>query len=198
MNSITENLYYISDDSKSNQRFIVDIVCKNPDTWQLSKITRRTPFGTCKLGLFKAEFNPNTDFIDFENMEMYADYWDSNIEPEEVVPETSSTDYSCTLSTTSNEIKVNGSYKTITATIIDNNILSDNSSIVELKHWHFYIDDVELIDSELIKVLPTSSPNKIKVKFLGDSSYLTKILTVKCIIPENGIEEDVKLEIISL
>ena len=53
-------------------------------------------------------------------------------------------------------------------------------SELSVDSWKFYIDDVEIKNGDLITVLEQTSPNKIKVKFVNDMNYLTKVLVVQC------------------
>lgn len=205
MNSITERLHYISNNNQGNQRFIVDIVCEHPDVWQLSKITRRSPFGTNKLGLYKTEFNPETDYIDFENMEMYADYYDSVVEPIEEIdehktPGKQSYKLKCGVSTAGKEIKVNGSYKTFTCTATDDSnfdVTDDHYSAI-LNGWKCYLDGMDITDdTKLVKWLKCKHENQIKLKFLGDLSYIGKVLTIRCCITDT-VYGELQLDIKSL
>ena len=211
MDVITETIHYISDDNKSNQRFVVDVKSEHPDVWQLSKITRRSPFGTCKLGLYKHEWNPLTDYIekDFNGniIGMWADYntTQTNIEdPATPLPEIPDDRkrYTFNLSASDNTLKIGGSYKTINLSILD----TDSYDISEMFKdksltWSYYISDpfseelTDITDSDLIKVLP-SSFNKIKIKFSKDSSYLSKILNIK--VSDGIVTGILQLELISL
>lgn len=194
MNSITEKINYISDDNNTNQRFIVDIVCEHPDVWQLSKITRRSPFGTCKLGLYKHEWNPHTDYIDFDNMEMYADYNSTSVEP--VTEESPREDIYCSLSTTTNTLKIGGSYKQVSASFFyEDGSVYENEEAIPI--WSCFIDDVDMTDSDKVSWSEQKDKSKVRIKFADDNSYIGKIITIKCNI-EDSITGEVQLELIAM
>lgn len=108
---------------------------------------------------------------------MYADYYMSDINPESYIPDE---DQPISSSITSQitcsgkpQFKIGGSAKTFTVTYydVDGEIISDH----EVGEWSFTIDG-NSIDSSLMTT--TIDDHKIKVKFLGDDSYIGKILTV--------------------
>lgn len=192
MNDITEKIHYISDDNKYNQRFIVDIVCEHPDVWQLSKITRRSPFGTCKLGLYKHEFLPHSDYVNIETKEMYANYYSSAIEAE-FKTEDVEADVVCKLEAASQQLKVGGSYKTIKISMLD----SEGNDVSENYYnyvWKYYIDSEE-VSPDLFKTITDNST--MKIKFLGDKSYLGKLLTAQCVVDYNTVGE-IQFEIVAM
>ena len=76
-------------------------------------------------------------------------------------------------------VKIGGSYKTLTATVYDENsedITSNYSSF----SWSFALGDgTDATDIVTTLEIP-GSVNKIKVKFLGDESYLGQQLVATC------------------
>jgi len=87
---------------------------------------------------------------------------------------------------------VGGSAKTFTTTYT-----SPYGNVDEMitDGWSFYIDG-EPVPLALLSLTPNTEENKIKVKFLGDDSYIGKILTVKSV--SNEIEASLDVEIIAL
>lgn len=175
LNSISEKIWYLSQDDKENQRLIVDIPCPNPNVWQVSKVEHVHPFGLHKLTIYQTEFNPHRDYINLETGEMYADYY----LPSDVEPSEQKKNEKCILSSSTPFLKVGGSYKTITLQLLDDsgtNIISDyKGSIV----WKFFIDGDDITNSDIISA-NLSDLRKIKIKFSNNSSYLGKTLTIKC------------------
>lgn len=208
MNQITEKIFYV-DEFNNNQRFIISAMTENPRAWKTSKVEDMLmgEFGLLRLTFTQESFNPSTDYIDYNALNpdgskdfyaMYADYYSSSIEPtENEFPEISSD--TCVLSASTNIIKVGGSYKTITAKFY-NNIGEEITDIylpnLSINNWHFYIDDIEVVNEGVITILEQTEKNKIKVKFCNDSKYISKILVLKCIVDD--VIGELMLEITNL
>ena len=151
MNDISANLYY-------DQRIIVSSLIKEPITWQISKVENIHPFGINKLTLSQTKFNPNTDYVNLDTGEMYADYYKNSVPLNEDTTLLS-------INSPSKTIKIGGSKRRITSSINT----SESS-------WRFVIDGNNagsLLDIDY-------GPNYIDIKFTGDESYLGKTLTVLC------------------
>lgn len=179
LNDITERISYLNANG-TNMRFIVSALCDKPLTWKVSKIENTKPIGIIKITLDQDIFNKSVDFIDRKTKEMYADYYSSNLHPIEDDKEVSNS-RNCQIETTSNLIKIGGSYKTLSAIMMDNN--NDITNTIDDFIWNFSIDGEEL-DSAIIKVLNHDDKNKIKVKFLGNRQYLGKVIDVKCTVSD--------------
>lgn len=208
MNSITEKIFYI-DNANKNQRFVISSMTPNPRTWQVSKVEDMLmgEFGLMRLTFVQVAFNKSTDFIDYDAVNpdgtkdvyaMYANYYESSVPPvveEDIIPSS----ITCTLSTSTNTIKIGGSYKTITATFKDSSdvdITDTYLSTLSIDNWHFYIDDVDVTSSGLIAILEQATANKIKVKCANNLDYISKVLVVKCI--AGDVVGELSLEITSL
>lgn len=208
LNPITERVFYVND-ANQNQRLIISAMTENPRTWKVSKCEDMLmgDFGLMRLTFVQEAFNNAIDFVDYNATNpdgskdvyaMYASYYESFIEPEEDINvETNSN--TCILSASTNTIKVGGSYKTITATFYDNSgadITSAYLSELSVDSWKFYIDGIEIKNSDIIKVLEQTTSNKIKVRFVNDMNYLTKTLVVQCAIGD--VVGSLSLEITNL
>lgn len=126
---------------------------------------------------------------------MWGDYWkESNLPTNKpIIPEPElAGDYAVIdYAGVEPHIKVNGSYKKITLIYYNSNEeLKDQTP----GDWSYFIDDTDA--SEFVKVLETESPNTIKVKFLGDESYIGKILTIKN--TRDNIVGTIHLQIVAL
>ena len=166
---------------------------ENPRTWKVSKCEDMLmgDFGLMRLTFVQEAFNSATDFVDYNATNpdgskdvyaMYASYYESLVLPEEGAS-VEIISNACVLSTSTNTIKVGGSYKSITATFYDSSgtdITDTYLSELFVDNWKFYIDGVEIKNGELITVLEQTTPNKIKVRFTNDMNYLTKTLVVQC------------------
>jgi hypothetical protein len=119
MNNISEKIFYTTNINGTikNQRMILSALTPNPTTWQVSKIDTSKPFGLIEVTLYQDFFNPNTDYVNLETGEMYADYYMSSIAPTE---STANSSISCDITSTTNTIKVEGSYKLLTSIFYNN------------------------------------------------------------------------------
>jgi len=196
LNSITEKMGYINyNGDRTNQRVIVSAPTDIPNTWKISKIESTRPFGIQKLTIHQDRFNPHTDYIKKDNdgniKAMWADYYSSNVEPEDDNSIPTHSDIYCKITSSTQSIKAGGSYRLLTAKFYSNEIdITDNPPFLPLK-WKCMIDSEDI--AELVSWLPQSDFNKIKIKFPNDRTYLNKILTVYCTSGE--IVGEIKLEI---
>ena len=197
MNPITEKLFYTSlnDGQKRNKRLIVSALVENPICWNISKNENHNPFGLQKVTLAQDAFNRETDYVNLETGEMYADYYSSSIEPVEI-DDSSGTTVNCTIGCSTNNIKAGGSYKLLTATFIDSygeDVTEDYGPSVT---WKCYIDDTDITETELVAFKHLDENNKIRIKFADDKTYLGQILKITC---ESGdVTGSTELEIISV
>ena len=172
----TETLFY-------NVRMIID---SNVETemraWLLSKVNRISPNGICRVTLTQDIFDQHKDYIERDEsgniVGKWADYFNSNIEPTPIIPDedqpiSSSTVTSKITCSGKPQFKIGGSAKTFTVAYYneDNEVVED----YPVGDWTFSIDG-DPVDEELLTLTPDG--NKIKVKFLGNDSYIGKILTV--------------------
>ena len=205
-NTISDTIGYISKDNESNQRMIIDIpnygdTNWSPNTWKVSKLERANVRGRTKITLAQNAFDPHSDYIEKDSdgniIGLWADYYDSNIEPTD--PDTPSPTPSNTygkITASTSTIKVGGSYKTLTLKLYDadDNEVTDNYSSATFD-WSCYIKGNETDDlSDKVTWLNGSLFNQKKIKFADDKSYLDKILVIKCIV--DGIETIEEFELI--
>ena len=187
----TETLFY-------NIRMIIDSkVESEPRTWLISKVNRISPTGICRVTLTQDIFDQHKDYIEKDSSEtiigMWADYFNSNIEPipiDQNTPLPPSSVTSTITVTGKPQFRIGGSAKTFTITFKneEGEILSDHDPGV----WSFYVGD-ELLSNNLFDLTLLDDGVKIKVKFLGDDSYIGKILTVKNTSGETTASLDVEI-----
>ena len=196
LNAITETLFY-------NHRMLIDSALYNPDAepraWLISKINRISPDGIARITLAQDTFDQHNDYIerdaDGNIIGMWANYFNSNVEPTPVTIDDDSNNYSSITSTITcsgkPQIKIGGSAKTFTVKYYDN--VGDEIFNHEIGGWSFAVDG-EDVSNTLFNF--TVDANKIKVKFLGDDSYIGKILTVTN--TSNDVTSSIDIEIIAL
>ena len=193
LNDITEAIHYIGgvEGEKENTRMILGAPIKYPSVGRVSEIKSNHPLGLLWVTFDKDKFNPNTDYVNLQTKEMFADYNISKIEPIENIPQS---EMKCILSASTNTIKVGGSYRTITAVIAD-----DNGNELKDKYdaivWSCFIDGVEFSNDVHITWHETSEKNKIKIKFSNDKSYLGNVLVVKCSVDD--VIGEIQLELVN-
>ena len=187
----TETLFY-------NIRLIVDAMVETePRTWLISKVNRISPTGICRVTMTQDIFDQHTDFIEKDEngniIGMWANYFKSNLEPtpvdiDDTLPSSITSVITCSGKP---QFKIGGSAKTFTVTYYDEN--GQKMSDYTVGKWTFKIDDTS-IPSELLVL--TEMDNTIKVKFLGDDSYIGKIFTV--INTSGDVVSSLNIEIIAL
>lgn len=195
INSFTERLSYLNGEGK-NQRIVLSALIAKPLVWQISKVENTKPLGIIKITLDQDSWNEHTDYVNLETGEMYADYYDSEIEPIDQDTPTPSSVYGKITASTST-IKVGGSYKTLTLKLYS----TDNEEIIDSYHsstfdWSCYITDGdEMTDlSDKVTWLNGSKFNQKKIKFIDDRDFLGKLLEIKCTV--DGIETIEQFELI--
>lgn len=151
-----------------------------PRAWQISKVNRLNSNGLVLVTLTQEQFNPHTDFIEYEDPEdpstivgMWADYFtnDGSTPTDETPIEDNVRSVITYVGKAS--IKVGGSYKKLTVTFYD----GDEPVGFRLGQWAFAIDGVDA--SSLIQTDSTDiEQNQIKVKFTGSEDYMGKTLKV--------------------
>lgn len=193
MNEISATIFY-------NQRFIISAPIKEPLAWRLTKSEDISPKGVRRLTFAQDLFDQHKDYIErdeFGNIiGMYADWFQSEVEPISVLPTDIPTPSPTTTVTITcsgkQQIRIGGSAKTFTVAFAD----EDGTPVDMLPGtWKFSIDG-ESVPKELLSL--TVIDNRVKVKFLGDDSYIGKILTVTYKVDDEDITTSLPIEIIAL
>lgn len=201
LNPVTEKIWYTTDDNK-NMRVLVGALTEHPLAWIISKEENIKPLGIQKLTFYQSEFNPQTDYVNLETGEMFADYYDSNIKPiDKAETETVTTDIYGKIVTSTSNIKAGGTFKALTMELYDsNNVEITNNYCDNEFHWSCYIvDDNVTIDlSDMTAWADDDKFNRKKIKLNDSRDFLGKLLQVKCAVPVNDevVEAVVQLEII--
>jgi hypothetical protein len=192
----------LTDNIRHDKRFVVSAPIEEPLVWSVTKVDRVNISGITKLTMVQDKFNQFKDYVNLETYEMYADYYDSKILPIDEVNITNDNDNivqnTCNIkcSGTSPQLKVGGGYKTLTANILDSNN-NDVTTDYNIFNWIFKIDDIEIND--LMYVLEQDAKNSIKVKFLGDETYIGKLINVNCKCESlDTVDGNIEIEVICL
>lgn len=184
---------------------IVDSNLYNTDSesraWKVSKINRISPKGICVMTLAQDTYDQHKDYIERDEegivIGKWADYFASAVTPDIVLPDEEEDNFSSITAkitcTGKPQFRVGGSAKTFTVTYYDSDV--DVMPDYPTGEWSFSIDGND-IDTELLDLTLSDDGDKIKVKFLGDDSYIGKILTVTN--TNLGIISSLDMEIIPL
>lgn len=200
LNPITEKFWYNTDENKT-MRLIVSAPTEHPVVWSVTKIENAKPIGIQKLTLYQTQFDPAKDYIERDEngriIGMYADYYNSPVEPTEPprIDIPAQKNYG-KIATSTEKLKVgSSSYKTLTANIFDESNIDISEKYIYADYsWTCSIDGKDFTD-KVTWLNNTSAYNQIKVKFPADKSCLTKILRVKCVVTKDNeiIEAEIQL-----
>lgn len=144
-------------------------------------------------------FNSHLDYIEIDEdgniIGMWADMFKENnlpnVTPTIPDPELNGKYAEITYAGSEPHIKVNGSYKKVTVAYYNSKeLLKDQTP----GNWSYFIGDTDA--TELVKVLETDNPNTIKVKFLGDESYIGSALRI--VNTRDDIVAELQLQIVAL
>ena len=192
----TETLFY-------NIRTIVDTAVETePRAWLVSKINRISPNGIARITLTQDRFDQHKDYIEKDEdgniIGMWADWYQSDVEPAPAIidePDIPTITSKITCSG-KQQIRIGGSAKTFTVTYYDEegNQL-DDTSVASSGRWGLWLDE-NRVPNSLVEFIETEDNSKLKFKFVGDDSYIGKILTIKNI--SDVATAELQIELIAL
>lgn len=174
LNRDTEYLYY-------NTYLVIDAnVLTEPRVFQISKINRSNSKGIAIYTCTQELANQHTLKADYDNngnvVAWWADWKEGQVAPVPAVPirdelPTITGKITCS---GKQQIKIGGSAKTFTVTYYDEegNELDNFGPGI----WEFFVGTKSVPSSDIDIV---QNGNQIKVKFIGDDSYIGKILLIR-------------------
>lgn len=194
LSSITETLSY-------NHRLIVDSNLYNDDAenraWLVSKMKRVSPNGIVVVTMAQDIYDQHNDYIEKDAegniIGKWANYFNSNIEPTSIPEDIPSSITSRITVSGKPQFKIGGSAKTFTVTYYDN----ENQEMTghQPGSWALSIDGTS-VPNNLVELTSSDDGVKLKVKFLGDDTYIGKILTVTN--TSDDATAEIQMEIIAL
>jgi hypothetical protein len=166
-----------------NQRFLISDEKRFPPIcYQTSKIEDTQPLGLTKLKFTQETFNPTTDNYEL----MLADYYSSNITPEESnIEEAITGTATITYSGTKPTIKVGGSYKTFTPAFSD--------ETVTVSKWTISDENGDIGGDTNYTV--EYDGDKLKLKVALNYNLIGKVLIIQLIGSDGSIAE-ISVEVI--
>lgn len=194
----------VSSEVKHDMRFFISMLQDEPYVYKTSKIKNTSPKGIISITIEQDRFDKNKDFVDNDPNsptygDMYADYYSSTIDPEEVDEKKDVPTDILSIEAKTYKVRIKGGSKVVYAKILDTvgNDVTRNYYSYNFD-WKFYIDGKEL-DSALWSEDSTYNGNSEKCKykffFKGNEDYLNQKLTVKLSI--NNLSADADLDIVS-
>lgn len=183
----------ITREIKHDMRFIISMPQEKPWVYQISKVNNIDNKGVIEFTLKQTEFNQFTDYVNLDpnNIEMYANYYKSNIIPEdekEIVPNDSNTleiisgDYYIML----------GFEKTVMVEMKDSNgeIVKD----VDVSKYSWEISRVisetetERIDdkTDIVTLLTSLNSDTLTFKIADKSKYNKNTINITCTYNDGG------------
>ena len=174
-NDITKTIFY-------DQRVAIGIDREIPVVWLNSKVEDTDVCGITHLTFKQDVWDPTHDYVERDDqgkmIGIWCNYFDDSIEPTKPDQPVSSQKCIVSYSGVKPEIKIGGSYKKLTADFYNNDAPID----FQQGEWKFIIDNSDAAELLEIKTDSTDlNPNQIKIKFKGDDTYISKILTIKYI-----------------
>lgn len=196
LNPITEKLWYTDDVSK-NMRMVISAPTEHPLTWSITKIENTQPVGIQKITFYQNAFDEKRDYVERDEngyiTGMWADMFayndgtyekdlDDAVEDNKLKP-----NIECKIITSSNVLKIGGTYHLFTAKLFDGteDITCNYSSATY--EWAVYINDENSEEiTDIIKWLPQDSPNCVKLKMPLIREYSGKSVKISCIISDEN------------
>ena len=172
LNQTTETLFY-------NHRMIIDSPLYSDDgenrAWLISKVNRISPHGIARITLAQDVYDQHHDYIERDEdgnvIGMWANYFDSDIAP--VTIDEDENVYARITCSGRPQMKIGGTAKTFTIDYLDAN--GDPIPDHTIGYWQLFFGE-NRVSNNLVEL--EYFDNKMKVRFLGDDSYIGTILTV--------------------
>lgn len=168
-NPITQTIDY-------NMRFLISDNTTNPLAWEVSKREDTYPVGITHITLKQSLYDPKKDNAEL----MIADYYQSNIEPENPKPKRN---YKITYSSTP-ALKVGGSYKIFSI----KPLIADETVSWRIKD--FAPENYSTIYDE-------NNPNKFKIKVVKNYNLIGTIFTLELYVNEK-LADEIQVEVIGI
>lgn len=167
-----------------NQRFLIsDSRRRPPLAWSTSKIEDTQPEGLTKLKFTQETFDPLHDDADL----MLANYYDSQIEPEDLDPQVElHQPVTITYSGTQPTIKVGGNFKVFTPVFENDNVKSDSWSIS---------DENGSIIENMEDYTIGYDENKMKLKIARKYELVGKVLIIQ-VKGTDGSTGEIQMEVV--
>lgn len=171
------------------QRVLISNNELHPIAWELSKVEDTLPLGLTKITFTQTQFDEQRDNAEL----MIADYYASSLELEpkvEIPPKPFGHHSRITFNGTQQVLKVNGSYKTITAHFYDR----DTNELDIEPHWTIKFPSNE--DRDKFDVFEDGK--QLKIKCLNYYDLIGKVVTISLNDETGTMPSNLDLEVVGL
>lgn len=168
---------------KHDMRFFISMLQEEPYVYKASKIKNTAPKGIIAITIEQDRFDSNKDYVNLVTGEMYADYYSSNVVPEEASNK-ETTQAILSIEAKSYNVKI-GRDKLVCFKVLDKsgNDITNNYKDSNLT-WRFKFNDLQLekeLTDDLIQKLVVKSKsviadnwNEYRFDFLCDKEVLSE------------------------
>jgi hypothetical protein len=188
-------------------RIFISMLQEEPHVYIITKVDNTSPKGVITFTVKQDRYEPLHDYVcldpDCEDYgDMYADYYSSDVIPEEHEENIINKEhYTMVIESSNYNVRI-GTSKVLSVKIYD----ADNKDITNEYSksecvWNFRLENAEEIQDKLIVVdkdysLKDGNEFKCKFKFNGDEKYLGHNINVGCKI--ENMSAEISLDIIAL
>lgn len=167
---------------------IISAPIEEPITWRISKVENTSPLGINKITVAQDKYDQFKDYIekdaDGNVIAMWADYYESNIIPNQSYTNTESSSVCGEIKYQGikPQIKIGGNYRIYTAIYQKSN---DEIIVPDRCEWEVSVlnNEVAINNNPIDIIYPiqddTLSSNQIKIRFIGCDDYLGDIMIIK-------------------
>ena len=194
INQESQNLFY-------NQRMIIDsCVDSEPRAWVISKVNRIANNGLVQCTLAQDRYDQNYDYIeraeDGRIIGMWADYYSNGIIPQQNTEQDEQSEIRAVIEYSgfqNYQLKIGGNFRTFSVYFFDK---EGNELDYRSGFWTYQMDGSD--SKELISEVSTESENAIKIKFIGDDTYIGNKLIISFTTDDNKITTNVEMNLSAL
>lgn len=134
------------------------------------------------------------------SVDITATAYDASVTTTMTIANTSVPTYTLSITSSSDTIKIGGSYKTLTCLFADKNGQDITETVVADMTtadftWTCFIDGTEFTDNSFVIWRAGTEVNQKKIKLGSNDSYIGQTITIKCTV--NGVTASKDLEIIT-
>lgn len=132
------------------------------------------------------------------SVDITASYSDASVTTTMTIANTSAPTYTLSITSSSDTIKIGGSYKTLTCLFADKNGQDiTETTIANMTSddftWTCFIEDTEFTDNSFVIWRAGTEVNQKRIKLGSNNDYIGQTLTIKCTV--NGVTASKDLEI---
>ena len=162
-----------------DMRLFISMIQKTPYVYKVSKIKNTSPKGIISITVVQTEFNQHVDYVNLDTGDMYANYYSSNVEPEENISVTDNIIADKLLISTDSynlKIGVNTDLSIKSYDKSGKEVQVDNDKI----SWKLLLNNVDVTQNRNIITYFNNNNNRLTINFVQDARFVGKILNIEC------------------